>query len=112
MHLKLRMNHAHIEQLLRNHIDRRLRFALGRFGDRVGNVAVTLSGPEGRAGESRCRIRIEIVPRGTFAVEERGHDLLATIDRAAGRVGRLFGREVGRVRDMRMTRDSIRLQAA
>jgi ribosome-associated translation inhibitor RaiA len=112
MHLKLRMNPAHIEQVLRNHIERRLRFALGRFGERVGNVSVTLAGPEGRSGESRCRIRIEVVPRGSFAVEERGHDLLAAIDRAAGRVGRLFGREIERAREAYITRDSIRLRAA
>ena len=112
MRLKLRMNPAHIEQTLRNHLERRLRFALGRFGERVGNVSVTLSGPEGRMGESRCRIRIEVVPRGSFAVEERGHDLLAAIDRAAGRVGRLFGREIERARDSRITHDSIRLRAA
>ncbi len=112
MHLKLRMNPAQIEQALRNHIERRLRFALGRFGDRVGNVTVTLTGPEGRAAESRCRIRIEVVPRGSFAVEERGQDLLAAIDRAAGRIGRLFGREIERTREAYVTRDSIRLRAA
>lgn len=112
MHLRLRMNTAHIEQVLRGHIERRLRFALGRFGERVGNVTVTLAGPEGRSGESRCRIRIERVPRGSFAVEERGHDLLAAIDRAVGRVGRLFGREIDRARDEKTTRESIRLRAA
>lgn len=109
MHLKLRMNHVYIEQLLRNHIDRRLRFALGRFGERVGNVNVTLAGPEGRASESCCRIRVEVVPRGSFTVQERGHDLLGVIDRATGRVGRLFGHELDRVRRTRVTRDSIRL---
>jgi ribosomal subunit interface protein len=112
MNLNLRVKNAEMHELLRRHIERRLRFALGRYGDRVGAVTASVHGAVGRSGESRCQIRVEMLPFGSFAIEERGQDLFAAIDRAAGRVGHRFGRELDRVRQTRMTRESIRLQAA
>jgi putative sigma-54 modulation protein len=112
MNLNLRIKNAEMHELLRRHIERRLRFALGRFGDRVGQVSTTVHGAEGRSGESRFQIRVEILPFGSFAIEERGQDLFSAIDRAAGRIGHRIGRELDRERQTRMTRESIRMQAA
>jgi hypothetical protein len=51
------------------------------------------------------------VPFGRVGVREIDRDLFVAIDRAAGRVGRLFGRELQRARELRVGRESIRLAA-
>lgn len=79
-------------------VERRLGFALARFGDRVGRVAVHLAevnGPQGRA-DKRCRIVVDIPGYGSaqVVVEEDGDDLNAVIDRAADRIGRAVRRRL------------------
>jgi putative sigma-54 modulation protein len=91
------------------YVERRVRFALGRFGGRVGKVEVRICADN--PVENRCRISVEILPFGRIAVEECDSDLFAAIDHATGRVGRLFGRELERMRDTRVGRESVRLVA-
>ncbi len=109
MNLAMRINEINLTDGLRSYIERRLRFALGRFGQRVGQVSVRL-GMDGPA-ECFCRINTEILPFGSVAIEESDPDLFAAIDRATGRIGRLFGHELQRARDARTGRDSVRLSA-
>ena len=103
------MHDADVAEAFQCYIQQRLRFCLGLFGARVGQVLVHLAA-DGRAGH-RCRVSTEIRPFGRVAVEERDPDLFAAIDRATGRGGWLFGRELQRVRDSRTGRDSVRLAA-
>jgi putative sigma-54 modulation protein len=107
MQLMMHMNDADLGDAFRSYVERRLRFALGRFGGRVGQVTVRVSG-DGRA-QSRCRISSEVLPFGRVAVEESDPDLFAAIDRATGRIGRLFGRELERAREASVGRESVRL---
>lgn len=109
MHVSMHINDADLSEALRSYVERRLRFAVGRFGDRVGQVTVRIVG-DGPAG-NRCRISTEILPFGRIAVEESDMDLFAAIDRATGRIGRLFGRELQRARHSRFGRESIRVAA-
>lgn len=96
-------------QAFKAYVERRLRYALNRFGGRVGRVTVRISA-DGPA-ENICRISAEILPFGRIAVEETDSDLFAAIDRATGRIGWLFGRKLERARDARSGRESIRLAA-
>ena len=100
---------ADLAEALRSYAERRLKFALDRFGGRVDEVTVRVSGdgPE----ENNCRISTEVSPLGRIAVEENDADLFAAIDRAAGRMGRLFGSELKRARDAKVGRESVRLVA-
>jgi len=109
MHLTMRVDDVDLAGALKSYIERRLRFALGRFGNRVGQVSIRIKG-NGPA-VSRCRISTEVVPFGRVAVEETGHDLFAAIDAATGRIGRSFGRELERAREARLGRESVRLVA-
>jgi ribosomal subunit interface protein len=111
MNLRLRVTHAEAQELLRRYVERKLRFAFGRLAHRVQGISVSLHGIAGRSGDSRCRITAEMLPTGRFSVEEYGPDLFAAIDRATGLVGRQLARQVDRVRDTRMNRESIRLVA-
>ena len=109
MHVAMHINDVDLAEAFQSYVERRLRFALGRFGSRVGHVTVRIGG-DGPA-ENRCRISTEVLPFGHVAVEESDPDLFVAIDRATGRIGRLFGRELERARDSRLGRESVRLAA-
>lgn len=109
MHVAMHLNNADLAEAFNAYVERRLRFALGRFGRRVGQVTVRL-GADGPT-ENRCRISADVLPFGRVAVEETDPDLFTAIDRATGRIGRLFGRELERVRDARVGRESVRIAA-
>lgn len=109
MQLTVRITDSDLAEVFKAYVVRRLRFALGRYGARVGQITVRITG-DGRA-EHRCRISTEVMPFGRVAVEESDPDLFAAIDRATGRAGRLFGRELERVRERKFGRDSIRTAA-
>jgi putative sigma-54 modulation protein len=109
MQVTMHINDADLVEGFNSYVERRLRFALGRFGGRLGHIAVRV-GAEGRSA-SQCRITAELRPFGHVEVEESDPDLFTAIDRATGRIGRLFGRELERVRNARVGRESIRLAA-
>lgn len=109
MHVLMHMNDVDLAEAFTSYIERRLRFGLGRFGVRVGQVTVRI-GADG-PGQRLCRISTEVLPFGHVAVEEKDSDLFSAVDRATGRIGRLFGRELERVRDARTGRESVRLAA-
>ncbi|NML27697.1 HPF/RaiA family ribosome-associated protein [Zoogloea dura] len=72
---------------LRNHANRRIRAALGRFGQAVQSVTVRLSdvnGPRGGA-DKLARIVVQLKNR-SLVMEEIGADMREAIDRLADRV--------------------------
>ncbi len=109
MHIQINVNDADTSDAIRNYVERRLRFALSRFGQRVGHITVRIR-PDGPFGKN-CRVRAEVVPFGEVVVEQSGSDLFSAVDRAAGKIGRQFGRELDRIRNSRVGRDSVRLAA-
>ncbi len=86
---------------LLDHVQRRLRFALTRSGDRIKRVVVRLgncSGP--RAGEEKfCRMQLYLEHAPPVLIEDAGADLFAVIDRAAERAGRNVAKHVDRLRE-------------
>lgn len=109
MQIAVHNNRTDLAEAFRFYVERRLRFSLDRFRDLVGRVIVRIR-PDGPK-QIRCFISIEVDTLGQIAVEERNTDLIVTIDRATGKLGRLVGRELERSRDIRMGRDSVRLVA-
>ena len=101
MQVDLRIRNTDLTNVLRSYAERRLRFALSRFGDRAGRVVVTVSelqsADQGIA--TSCHISADIRPFGQVAARETDPDLYAAIDRAAGRIGRLFTSRLGRAKD-------------
>lgn len=80
------------------HLERRLGFALDRFGDRIARVAVRLGDENGpRGGEDKsCRLTVELRGAGTIRVAVTDRDLYAAIDRASHRAQRAIARHVER----------------
>ena len=101
MHVDLRIRDTAPRDVLRAHLERRFRFALSRFGNRVGRVVARigrLNGDQGTKARS-CHIEARLASFGTVAVKDGGTDLFAAIDRAAGRIERLIAHCVERARE-------------
>jgi ribosomal subunit interface protein len=84
---------------LREHLERRLAFALGSFGDRFAHVAVHLSLTQivGAAPSQRCEIEVTLRPR-RVRVADAGADAFKAIENAAGRLKRSITRALERER--------------
>jgi ribosomal subunit interface protein len=89
-----------LTEALRAHCERRLRFALSRFGPRLGRVVVRLSDVNGPRGgvDKRCQAVLAVSGGRTVTVESEDADLYAAIDRVADRMGQAVSRALARER--------------
>lgn len=85
---------------LKDHIERRLRFALGRFADRMGRLTIRISDVNGPRGgiDKHCRIAMALIPRGVVRVECTGDDPFALVADATKRARRSVRRVLERRR--------------
>ena len=100
MHVELKTNAVETVEGLRPRIERRLRFALTRFGDRIGRVVVFLSdlnGPKGGIDKS-VRILIRLDGVGLVVAMVVDSDWTVAVDRAAHRIGQNVARALIRQR--------------
>lgn len=82
-------------------VERRLFFALSRFGGRVRAVSVRLvdlNGPRGGI-DKKCTMSARLAPRGSVRAENRDSELPAAVDRAATRLARAVTRALERRRE-------------
>lgn len=86
---------------LRQHTERRLRFALGWAGNDLRKVAVRLSDINGPRGgiDKRCKIQILLTGRKEVVIEDTEADLYVAIDRVAERADRAVARQLQRLRE-------------
>jgi len=98
MKVFVRSKDPEVDREVRDHVERRLQFSLGRFSDTIGRVnvrIVDINGPRG--GEDKvCRIEVRLRPTGTVFVEDSDAVVTAAVDRAAGRTARAVARTLGR----------------
>jgi ribosome hibernation promoting factor len=99
MHLDIRGRNLRLTPALLDHVDRRLRFALGRFTARLSRVAVRVGDVNGPRGgvDKRCWIHLELGGK-VLTIEEVDADLYVAIDRASERAGRATERALARLR--------------
>jgi ribosome-associated translation inhibitor RaiA len=82
-------------------VERRLCFALSRFGRRVRAVSVSLvdlNGPRGGI-DKQCSMQARLAPRGSVRVEDTDSELAAAVDGAATRLARAVARALERRRE-------------
>ena len=87
-------------QDLPDHLDRRLRFALARFGSRVEKVTVFLhdhNGPKGGI-DKVCRVLVKARGCGMMTAVVADTDWIIAVDRATTRIGRTVARQIERRR--------------
>jgi len=111
MDADIRILSTDLTQTLQSYIERRLHFSLGRFGQRVGRVRVRVTdvnGPRGGADKS-CHISAELLPSGTTLLQQVvDANLYTAIGRATEGIGRSFARAVGRIRERKRKRETVR----
>jgi ribosome hibernation promoting factor len=81
---------------LKDHVERRLDFALNRFEDRIDHIAVKLedlNGPKGGV-DKQCRVMVQLHKLPNAIVEQTAEDMYAAVDLAADRVGRAVARKL------------------
>ena len=100
MQLDIRGRNLRLTPALLDHVERRVRLAMGRFAPRLGRVAVRVDdlsgGPHGGL-DKRCHIHLELGARA-LGIEEVDADLYVAIDRAVERAGRATERALARLR--------------
>jgi putative sigma-54 modulation protein len=100
--MRLDIHHQGVELTdeIRQHVERRLQFALARFEPRLMWTAVYISdqnGPRGGVG-MRCRIVVRVRRHGEVIAERDDADINAAVDRAADCVAQALARELDRRR--------------
>lgn len=75
---------------LRDHLERRLQFALGRFESRIRWVGVDLEDINGLRGgaDKSCRIAVYLNRGRTLRMGLTGKELIPLVDSTADRIGR------------------------
>jgi putative sigma-54 modulation protein len=111
MDTEIRILNIDLTGALQSYIERRLRSSLGCFGGRVGRVRVRLTdvnGPRGGPDKS-CHISAELLPSGlTLLQQATDANLYAAIGRATEGIGRSFARALGRNRERKRQRETVR----
>jgi putative sigma-54 modulation protein len=113
MHLEIRSRLEPLDEI-RACVERRVAFALGRFGSRIRHVTVWLSdvnGPRGGPDKS-CQVSVTLVPGGQVTVAAGRAESLEAIGRAVERAGRAVARELARRRERRTRPASTAAAAA
>ena len=103
MRLEIRRRGVKITEDLRTYLKDRLRVALARFGRHVEVVHVYLrdvNGPRGGLGK-KCRVVVDLPPRGRVVVSGVDTDIRAAISGTANRAGVAVKRHVKRRRARR-----------
>ncbi|MEZ5990346.1 MAG: HPF/RaiA family ribosome-associated protein [Planctomycetota bacterium] len=94
MNLVLRSRNFRMAQSIREKVERSIRKALQRFGDRITRLEVSLRNiarPNGKLGkEARCEVHI--AHAGTIFVDASGKDYGSTIRKVAEGIGSALDR--------------------
>lgn len=100
MELEIRSRGFELTEALRGHCERRLRFALDRFAERLGRVMVRVSDVNGPRGglDKRCHILASTQGGGTLVIEHLATDAYEAVDQAAGRAAQTLARLLERER--------------
>lgn len=94
--LSIRARGLELTEALRDHVTRRIHFALARVSPALGRVDVTLEDINGPRGgiDKVCRVRARGPGLREVIVEERDADVTVAVDLASSRVGRTVLRAV------------------
>jgi hypothetical protein len=105
MKIIIKSHQLQLDQETSTSMERRLRFALGRFGSSINRVTVRLTDINGPKGgiDKECLIVVTLRKGGEIVVQGSGMNCSATLNYCAGRVSRAVDRELARYR-----RDPIR----
>jgi|BarGraIncu00222A_1022003.scaffolds.fasta_scaffold73180_2 putative sigma-54 modulation protein len=90
MQVEIRGKGLRVTDVLSTYIQRRLVFALGRFGRRVERVLVWVEDTNDPKGgiDKQCRVAVVVPHSRTAVIEARGSNIRVTINRAVAKASR------------------------
>lgn len=101
MRTAIQVRSSDLKDELREHVERRLAFALSQFPEHIRGVVVVLSDVNGPKGgiDKHCSLRVRLNGRSDIVIEETEANFHVAVDRAVGRATRTLGRRLRRLRD-------------
>ena len=98
MQIQIHANDFALTEGLRDHVAKRLAYAMNHGRDIVSRIVVRLSDVNGPRGgvDKRCGIEVRLKGASTIAIDDTEADLYVAIDRAAERTGRTLDRRIAR----------------
>ncbi len=98
MQIDIQARHFSLTDALRNHAERRLRFALTCCKDHIQRVVVRLSDTNGPRGgiDKHCHVQVVVAGTSDVVIEDTEADLYLAINRAMERAGRTLSRKINR----------------
>jgi len=104
MRVQFHAKNVHLAPSLSEFIERRLRFALGRFASRVTKVVVRLCDVNGPRGgiDQQCRIDATFIPSAHKTVQGTGASAEAAICQAVDRIAGAVRKDLARRRTRRL----------
>lgn len=103
MKIDIRSRSLKLTDTLKDYVDRRIRFALGRFSQRLESVRIMLqdlNGPKGGV-DKHCKVHIAVLPSFNIIIEEKDAELETAVNRALDRAGRTVARRLDQFLDRR-----------
>lgn len=100
MEIAVRVRELGWNEKLQSEVERSIEYAVDRHRSRIDRISVyltDLNGPRG-GSDKWCHITAEVRGARPVLIEERGHDILAVVNRAAKRLGYRIGRSIHRGR--------------
>lgn len=106
MQIQIVARNLELSDSQREIVERRLGFALGRFGARIRRVEVILTDANGPRGgvDTICQIVVRIAPRGKVRAAFTDAGVEVAVSRAAERITRRVATELERRRTSRAVR--------
>lgn len=101
MHIDIHTHGFTLTPGLREHVRKRLAYALSHAGNSITRLTVRLSDVNGPKGgdDKRCLIEARLKQVPAVVIEDVEADLYVAIDRAAERAGRTLARRLARLRE-------------
>lgn len=98
--IEVRSSNVAVSVALREHISRRIDFAVRRFAHRIARIVVRLTDVNGPKGgpDKRCRIVARLSPERSVLVEATDADAYVAVSQAAIRLDERVARELARRR--------------
>jgi putative sigma-54 modulation protein len=96
MQIAIRSDGVQIPQALRESVELRVRFALARFGEHIGQVTTRFwaLSASSEKGHKRCLIEVQLKLPKTIKAETTDRDVLVAVERAVNRLARSIIREL------------------
>jgi ribosome-associated translation inhibitor RaiA len=108
MELSIRTIGFELSSTLQAMVERRIRFALARFGQSIERVACSISDVNGSRGGIDKQVRLKVKPSSgrLVVIEQTDATVLAAIELAVDRIARGVARELQRARERPQRREA------